>query len=54
MPMSTTDSAPSDVSSRLEKRLPTLPNVITGMVDLTGFLNLGNLFIQSAVVSDEK
>jgi uncharacterized membrane protein YoaK (UPF0700 family) len=32
------------VLSRLEKRLPTLLSVIAGMVDLTGFLNLGNLF----------
>jgi uncharacterized membrane protein YoaK (UPF0700 family) len=30
--------------SQLEKRLPTLLSVIAGMVDLTGFLNLGNLF----------
>ncbi len=30
--------------SRLEKRLPTLLSVIAGMVDLTGFLSLGNLF----------
>ena len=29
---------------RLEKRLPTLLSVIAGMVDLTGFLSLGNLF----------
>src|SRR6266852_4545101 len=54
MPMSTTDSGathpwphPSDGASalsQLEKRLPTLLSVIAGMVDLTGFLNLGNLF----------
>jgi uncharacterized membrane protein YoaK (UPF0700 family) len=30
--------------SRLEKQLPTLLSVIAGMVDLTGFLSLGNLF----------
>jgi len=52
--MSTTDSRathpfpykPEDASalSRLEKRLPTLLSVIAGMVDLTGYLNLGNLF----------
>ncbi len=52
--MSTTDSGathpcphPSDGASalsRLEKRLPTLLSVIAGMVDLTGFLSLGNLF----------
>jgi uncharacterized membrane protein YoaK (UPF0700 family) len=30
--------------SRLEKHLPTLLSVIAGMVDLTGFLSLGNLF----------
>jgi len=29
---------------RLEKRLPTLLSVIAGMVDLTGFLTLGNIF----------
>jgi len=28
----------------LEQRLPTLLSVIAGMVDLTGFLNLGNVF----------
>jgi len=54
MPMSITDSGathpwphPSDGASalsQLEKRLPTLLSVIAGMVDLTGFLNLGNLF----------
>jgi len=52
--MSTTDSGathpcphPSDGASavsQLEKRLPTLLSVIAGMVDLTGFLSLGNLF----------
>jgi len=38
--------APVDpsVPSRFEKWLPTLLSVIAGMVDLTGFLNLGNLF----------
>jgi uncharacterized membrane protein YoaK (UPF0700 family) len=30
--------------SRLEKQLPTLLSIIAGMVDLTGFLTLGNLF----------
>src|ERR1700722_98756 len=30
--------------SRLETWLPTLLSVIAGMVDLTGFLSLGNLF----------
>jgi uncharacterized membrane protein YoaK (UPF0700 family) len=30
--------------SRFEKWLPTLLSVIAGMVDLTGFLSLGNLF----------
>jgi uncharacterized membrane protein YoaK (UPF0700 family) len=54
MPMSTTDSggthpwphASDDAStlSQLEKRLPTLLSVIAGMVDLTGFLTLGNIF----------
>ena len=52
--MFTTDSGathpcphPSDGASalsQLEKRLPTLLSVIAGMVDLTGFLSLGNLF----------
>ena len=52
--MSTTDSGathrwphPSDGASalsQLEKRIPTLLSVIAGMVDLTGFLSLGNLF----------
>src|SRR6266851_2338503 len=54
MPMSTTESDathpwpyPSDDASslsRLEKRLPTLLSVIAGMVDLIGFLTLGNIF----------
>jgi uncharacterized membrane protein YoaK (UPF0700 family) len=44
-----THAAPSgrdDVSAppRSEKWLPTLLSVIAGMVDLTGFLSLGNLF----------
>jgi len=39
---SSSDGTP--VASRLEKRLPTLLSVIAGMVDLTGFLSLGNLF----------
>jgi uncharacterized membrane protein YoaK (UPF0700 family) len=52
--MSNTDSgatypwpSPSDEAlarSRLEKRLPTLLSVIAGMVDLNGFLTLGNIF----------
>lgn len=52
--MSTTDSGathprphPSDDASALsqwEKWLPTLLSVIAGMVDLTGFLTLGNIF----------
>ncbi len=52
--MSTTDSraahpwphSSDDASalSQLEKRLPTLLSVIAGMVDLTGFLTLGNIF----------
>ena len=52
--MSTTDSStmhpwphPSDDASALsqrEKWLPTLLSVIAGMVDLTGFLTLGNIF----------
>ena len=54
MPMSTIDSRvtllrPSTsgrplAPSQLEMRLPTLLSVIAGTVDLTGFLNLGNLF----------
>jgi uncharacterized membrane protein YoaK (UPF0700 family) len=38
---------PSDDASallQLEKRLPALLSVIAGMVDLTGFLTLGNIF----------
>src|SRR5215467_11567033 len=52
--MSMTDSTaarawlrPSDDASalsRLEERLPTLLSVIAGMVDLIGFLTLGNIF----------
>ena len=30
--------------SRLEERLPPLLSVIAGMVDLTGFFTLGNIF----------
>jgi len=30
--------------ARLEQRLPTLLSIIAGTVDLTGFLNLGNVF----------
>jgi uncharacterized membrane protein YoaK (UPF0700 family) len=30
--------------SRLEARLPPLLSVIAGMVDLTGFFTLGNIF----------
>ena len=30
--------------ARLEQRLPALLSVIAGMVDLIGFLNLGNVF----------
>jgi uncharacterized membrane protein YoaK (UPF0700 family) len=54
MPMSTRDSGathswprPSDDTSallQLERRLPALLSVIAGMVDLTGFLTLGNIF----------
>ena len=54
MPMSTIEtSVPhpwacspdgTPLASRLEKQLPTLLSVIAGMVDLTGFLTLGNLF----------
>jgi len=39
-----TPSSAEDALSRLEKRLPTLLSIIAGMVDLTGFLTLGNLF----------
>ncbi len=52
--MSTTDtgathpwphpSGDASALSQLEKRLPTLLSVIAGMVDLTGFLTLGNIF----------
>lgn len=52
--MSTTESgaaqpwpypwADASALSRLEKRLPTLLSVIAGMVDLIGFLTLGNIF----------
>ncbi len=52
--MATTDSSaghpwshPSDeasAQSRLERRLPTLLSGIAGMVDLIGFLTLGNVF----------
>jgi len=39
------DAAPSVTElSRLEKRLPPLLSVIAGMVDLTGFFTLGNIF----------
>jgi uncharacterized membrane protein YoaK (UPF0700 family) len=54
MPMSTTDSGgtyslaytseSASPQSRLEKRLPTLLSVIAGMVDLIGYLTLGNVF----------
>jgi uncharacterized membrane protein YoaK (UPF0700 family) len=54
MPISTTDSgaahpwphplAGASALARLETRLPTLLSVIAGMVDLIGFLSLGNLF----------
>jgi uncharacterized membrane protein YoaK (UPF0700 family) len=54
MPMSTTDSGATHSQpytsedatalSRLEKRLPTLLSVIAGMVDLIGYLTLGNIF----------
>jgi uncharacterized membrane protein YoaK (UPF0700 family) len=33
-----------DALSRLEKQLPPLLSIVAGMVDLTGFLTLGNLF----------
>jgi hypothetical protein len=52
--MSTADSSathpwpyPSDDASglsRLDKRLPALLSVVAGMVDLIGFLTLGNIF----------
>jgi uncharacterized membrane protein YoaK (UPF0700 family) len=41
---STAPSVDGTAPSRLEKQLPTLLSVIAGMVDLTGFLTLGNLF----------
>jgi uncharacterized membrane protein YoaK (UPF0700 family) len=54
MPMSTTDSGAahswpqtsedSAELSRLQKRLPTLLSAIAGMVDLIGYLTLGNIF----------
>jgi uncharacterized membrane protein YoaK (UPF0700 family) len=49
MPMSTTDRGTDPLEdpaalSRLERRLPTLLSVIAGMVDLIGFLTLGNIF----------
>jgi uncharacterized membrane protein YoaK (UPF0700 family) len=54
MPIPTTDSGPTHpplfpsddkvALSRLEKWLPTLLSVVAGMVDLTGFLTLGNIF----------
>jgi uncharacterized membrane protein YoaK (UPF0700 family) len=54
MPMSTTDSdatrswphtsEDATALSQLEKRLPTLLSVIAGMVDLIGYLTLGNIF----------
>src|SRR6266851_1183898 len=40
-------AAPADETaelSRLEERLPALLSVIAGMVDLTGFFTLGNIF----------
>jgi len=37
-------SSAEDALSRLETQLPTLLSIIAGMVDLTGFLTLGNLF----------
>jgi len=41
---STSSSVDATARSRFEKWLPTLLSVIAGMVDLTGFLSLGNLF----------
>src|SRR5882757_3253640 len=41
------DAIPSDDAlalSQLEERLPPLLSVIAGMVDLTGFFTLGNVF----------
>jgi uncharacterized membrane protein YoaK (UPF0700 family) len=43
----TAQTGPSSVEgtlSRLEKQLPPLLSIVAGMVDLTGFLTLGNLF----------
>lgn len=37
-------SSAEDALSRLEKQLPPLLSIVAGMVDLTGFLTLGNLF----------
>ena len=37
-------SSTEDALSRPETQLPTLLSIIAGMVDLTGFLTLGNLF----------
>jgi uncharacterized membrane protein YoaK (UPF0700 family) len=37
-------SGDASALSRIEKWLPTLLSVIAGMVDLTGFLRLGNIF----------
>ena len=37
-------STDASALSRFEKWLPTLLSIIAGMVDLTGFLSLGNLF----------
>src|SRR5262249_14960642 len=39
------------VLSRLEERLPPLLSVIAGMVDLTGFLTLGNVFTAHITVN---
>jgi uncharacterized membrane protein YoaK (UPF0700 family) len=41
---STSPSVDTTLPSPIEKWLPTLLSVIAGMVDLTGFLSLGNLF----------
>jgi uncharacterized membrane protein YoaK (UPF0700 family) len=41
---STSPSVGATALSRFEKWLPALLSVIAGMVDLTGFLSLGNLF----------
>ncbi|HKN74021.1 MAG TPA: DUF1275 family protein [Candidatus Acidoferrum sp.] len=41
---STLTSVEANALPRFEKWLPTLLSVIAGMVDLTGFLSLGNLF----------